>query len=488
MKTPIPPIMIMGIALFLAACDNEAEIALRPSVAGFALETISYSENDGTKEIVIDLSKPASEAGTLSVSVSSDDLDKFSISPAPAGGTIVLDVPKGSSRVTFEIQAIDNPLIDGTKSVGFTIREASRGLQVGAKNRLQSTWVDDESPSRVAFALASSLVSEAAATGSEVVLTLSHPAPGDGSLKIRFRNGNAVYGTDFTTVPAAANNVIELPVLSGAGQVSFVISPINDALYNADRLVDLSIESVSAVLEKGTMDSHHLVIGDDELTGRAKSYVTGSSNGWSTRRMIHYALDGRIEKVEWQQSTPGSTSGQYLYQYNDQGLIDKVVVSSVTYIKYIRENGRIVKAEEYDNNELDRYTLYGYDAAGNIGETAIYDRQPDGSFAFSLDFVFLYYNDGNLYKKLAYHPVDEGELVLLTTDTYENYIDAGNPFPIEIIFGQPIQAKLPSIYRHETDEKTYEYSFSHEFAEGGRPYKRTATGEGANESTTYEYY
>lgn len=489
MKTHTSPILVFGMAMLLAACDNDTEIALRPAVASFALETVSYAENDSEKEIVIDLNKPAPEASTLKVKVTSDELAKFNILPAPDGELLLLDVPKGSSRVTFTIQSINNALADGDKSVAFTIHEASKALQIGPKNSMQSTWVDDERPARVAFALESSVVSESAESGSTVVLTLSHPAPGDGLVKIRFNSGNATYGTDFTTVPEAENRLISLPVLSGATQVTFVINPVNDALFKANRAMDLSIESVSSVFEKGSLSLHHLTIGDDELTGRIKSYATGSTNGWSTRREIHYALDGKIEKVEWQQSTPGTLSGQYVYHYDENGLLDRVDVSPVTYIRYIRENGRIVKEEEYDNGELDKYTLFGYDAAGNLGETAIYDRKPDGSFVFSLDFVFLYYTDGNLYKKLAYHPLKDGELVWLNTDTYENYIDAVNPFPIEIIHGLPTQTKLPSSYRHETQDNTFNYSLSYEFIDGGRLSKRIVTGSGGtNESTTYEYY
>lgn len=479
--------MSLGVALLLFACDNDAELALRPAIASFTQETVSYSEDDGPKEIEIEFSKSVQEAGSLTVAVASESIEAFSFSPAPHQGVIELPVSKGATRVAFTVSAIDNDIIDGMKELGLTLHSASRGIQVGARNKLQTTWLDNESPSRVAFALDESSLSESATNGSIVTLTLSHAAPGDGEVVVSFLSGSARYGADFTTEPAAEGNAVVIPVIKGQTQVSMVVNPLNDALYNANRTLYFKIETVNPVLEKGTKISHALTIKDDELAGRPKSYVTGAGAGWTSRREIHYALDGRIEKVSWTQALPGATSGEYLYFYNDAGLIDKVITSPVSYIKYIRENGIIVKSEEYDNDELDKYTLFGYDAMGNIGEAAIYDRQSDGSFVFSLDFVYLYHHDGNLYKKMVYHPQPDGEFYLLSTDTYAGYAEGLNPFPIEIIHGQPIQTRLPHSFIHTTDDKTYEYSFSYEFQDG-LPSRRTISGHGTNESTTYEYY
>jgi hypothetical protein len=481
-------IATMAIALSLCACDHDAEVALRPSVATFSLEAVSFFEKDDTQDVVIDLSKPAAQAGSLSVGVESEAINHFEIVPAPQNGIISIAVPQGGTSVKFTVRSIDNQTIDGTKLVNFTLLDASRGLQVGAKNRLSSTWLDDESPARVSFALAHSTQIESASTGSVITLTLSHAVPGDGTVEIHFNNDKAAYGRDFMTHPDAVNNTLMLPVQGGATNISFTIDPLNDALFNADRTVTFTINSVSSVFEKGLQLSHELTITDDELTGRARAYYTQAGGGWSSKKTIFYTLEGSVDRISWENQSPGSSTGAYVYHYDNAGLIESVTKSSVTYVKYIREHGRIVKAEEYDNNELDRYTLYGYDDVGNIGEVAIYDRQSDGRFVFSLDFVFLYYADGNLYKKLAYNPVEDGEPVWLSTDTYENYIDAVNPFPLEIVYGQPIQNKLPSNYRHENGEKVLDYSFSYEFLPGNRPSRRTATGPSTSETTVYEYY
>ncbi|MGC3943665.1 MAG: hypothetical protein QM762_03855 [Chryseolinea sp.] len=488
MKTHTLPISAMGFALFLCACDKEAELALRPSVATFSIQTVSYSEKDGSQDVPIAFSKPANEAGTLSVAIESQSLNDFTFLPAPTDGVITLQISQGSSGAVIKVAPIDNDVLDGTKVVSFVLGNATRGIQVGSPNRLESTWIDDESPSRINFAVERGTMIESSSTGSVITLELSHAVPGDGQIEIDFSGSQGVYGADFTTLPEAVNGTIVLPVHRGASSVSFTIDPKNDALFNADRKINFNIKTVSSVFEKGSRASHEFTITDDELGGRAKSYATSAGNGWSSKRQIYYTLSGSIERVAWENNTPGQTGGEYRYLYNDAGQIEKVIVNAVTYIKYIRENGRIIKAEEYDNEELDRYTLYGYDHMGNIGEVAIHDRQKDGSFAFSLDFVYLYFNDGNLYKKMAYNPAAAGEPALISTDTYEHYVDGVNPFPIEIIHGQPIQNKLPGSYHHESESEVLDYSFSYQFLQGSRPSSRTATGPGVNETTYYEYY
>jgi hypothetical protein len=125
---------------------------------------------------------------------------------------------------------------------------------------------------------------------------------------------------------------------------------------------------------------------------------------------------------------------------------------------------------------------------GNIGEVAVHHRQPDGSFIFTLDFVYLYYTDGNLYKKMTYSPVENGEPLFLSTDTYEYIADSVNPFPIEIVYGQPAQSKLPSMFRHQLEGNSYEFAYSYEYLPDGRPSSRTVTGPGTRETARYVYY
>ena len=281
MKTHTLPMAAMGIALLLCACDHDAEVALRPSVASFSLETVSFSEADNAQDVVIELSKPATDDGSVTVGVESEALEHFTIIPLPQNGVITVEIPKGSSRAVISIKATDNHALDGTKLVNFTLREATRGLQIGPKSRMSSTWIDDESPARISFAAEQGAMLESSSTSSVVTLTLSHAVPGDGTIEINFANGRAIYGTDFTTHPEAVNNTLVLSVSAGEATVSFVVDPLNDALFNADRTVTFTINAVSPVLEKGGRLSHgcnlrpcFFDVGIVELESHRAKYLT----------------------------------------------------------------------------------------------------------------------------------------------------------------------------------------------------------------------
>jgi hypothetical protein len=171
-----------------------------------------------------------------------------------------------------------------------------------------------------------------------------------------------------------------------------------------------------------------------------------------------------------------------------QGRLHKMVENANRETYYIWEGNRIVKEEQYTNGLLSKYVLYNYDQAGNIGEAAFHYRQPDGSLKMGLLFVYLYFTDGNLYKKMAYNPIEGSEeYSLISTITYDNYLDAANPFPLEILPTVNPQPKLPGSFSEEGNGHYNVYNFSYEFDGDGRPLKRTAVSAGTSEVTTYTY-
>lgn len=67
------------------------------------------------------------------------------------------------------------------------------------------------------------------AISQEVKIVFSEPAPKNGSLQILFQGNNLVYGTGFSTEPAASSGFIEVPVVSGSTQTSFVFTKLEDS-------------------------------------------------------------------------------------------------------------------------------------------------------------------------------------------------------------------------------------------------------------------
>ena len=154
------------------------------------------------------------------------------------------------------------------------------------------------------------------------------------------------------------------------------------------------------------------------------------------------------------------------------------------------QNDRIVKSENVNHGVVESYLVYDYDEYGNVSSTASYYRQPDGEFKAGILLGYLYFTDGNLYKAFSYAPVEgDEEPILLSTSTYEGYIDAVNPFPmVDILPTVKTQTKLPTTYRVEGYEKDLLYNLSYEFRSDGRVGKRTATGTQTTESAIYHYY
>jgi hypothetical protein len=146
----------------------------------------------------------------------------------------------------------------------------------------------------------------------------------------------------------------------------------------------------------------------------------------------------------------------------------------------------VIRSETIENGIKKSYALYDYDQAGNIGGKATYYLQSDGSYKQSLTFIYLYFNDGNLYKQLTYTPSDGNEeYVLLSTRTYEGYLNVSNPFPVfEIVPTISAQIKLPSSYRMEENGVNLVYHFSYQVNENGLPISRSTN----LETTIYAYY
>ena len=467
------------VATSFTGCEDAESI--QPSRINFEVEATNFSEADEKNTISLTFTRPASGPGTISLRLTSDKLDKFTFSPEPLDGLLTLKVAKGATTASFNIMPINNPVLDGHKQITFTLEEVSTMLTIGPIQERIAQWIDDESPAVITFADGTSTIDETVGTGKVVTLNFSHGAPGEGTIKLTLPE-NSGYGTTFITEPAFINNQLQFDIAAGVTSASFKVIPADDALFNASRVINFSLEA-SGVLTPGTIRTHQLTITDDELAGMAKGYSTNWTT-WQVGKTFRYTEDGKIGAVDWAQN---GLSGTDTYYYSTTGDLEKIVQSTGREILYIRENGKVVKSEEREQNVLKKFSVFGYDDAGNIGEVAVYYRQPDGSYPHSLHFVYLYYTDGNLYKKQAYQPVDD-DLVFLSEDVYDSYLQNRNMFGLEIIPGQSIQPNLPSSYTHVAADMTLNYTLTYQFDTNGKVMSRTATQGNTRETTFYDYY
>ncbi|HEX6890040.1 MAG TPA: hypothetical protein VF141_05090 [Chryseolinea sp.] len=488
MKRIILPLMAL-LTFSIISCEDETEAVVKPGIAQFETSDLSFSENSEKTTVIVSFNKQASDAGDVVVKVGSPSMDKFQFYPGLVDETIRLPFSKGQSQVSFEITALNNDILDGDKTVSFTILSISQGYEIGANKTLAMKCVDDESPARADFVASEGDLLEDGGSGAPVTIMFSHETKAPGMLRLSIQSDDAIYGTHFITDPPAVGGIITLPVQEKKSWVSFIVSPVNDALYDAGRTINYSIVEAEGGVQKGGVLEHNLKIIDDELEGTGKGYEIIAGN-WRYKKRYEYNEDGTISKVYWDQQTPGHSGGVYSYVYNSAAQLEKIIQSSVREEVFLRENGRIVRSEEHTNNVLTKYTLYGYDDAGNVAEAAVHYRQPDGSLKLALIFVYLYHLDHNVYKVLGYSVSDgSDEPVLISTKTFDHYYDVENPFPmVDILPDQKAQNKLPASYRVEENGHDIVYGFTYQYSDEGRPLTRTATSSSGGEVAYYEYY
>ena len=320
-----------------------------------------------------------------------------------------------------------------------------------------------------------------------VPILFSKETPGSGTIGISISSGLAAYGVHFTTIPQAVNGKILLKAETGMEKVELTVITINNTTIDGPIEVDLTIESTEGPLKKGDLLTQKLVISDDEAEGASKGYITTWEN-WKYKRFFSYTPDGRIARIYWEQQTPYPLSGHYDYYYRENGQLEKMSSPDLSETRYFYENDRIVKEEEYRHGVLTRFADYGYDPAGNVASARIYQRTPSGEIAPVSLIEYLYFSDGNLYRQLTYLPGSSGNPVLLSARTYENYLAAENPFPLEILPNISAQPMLPGSYTLEENGTTLQYNFTYEFDSEGKPVKRITSSSTGPEVSVYRYF
>lgn len=321
-----------------------------------------------------------------------------------------------------------------------------------------------------------------------VSISFSRPLPAAGTLVLRAVAAGAVVGVDFATNPAGQNGEIVLPLDSAATSASFSVMPIQNQIVNADRQVRFEMIRATGGVKMPANSVFTLDIRDDELAGRLKKFETFAGS-WRASREFSYTEEGWLKQVDWAQFTPDRIGGSYKYQYHE-GKLDRVTDQSGTTTQYFWQADRVVKTEKSIQGRLMEAIEFGYDQAGNVGEMVFYHRQPNGEFVRSMVQVLLYYQDGNIYKKMVYHINTESEeLTLSSTQVFEDYLATANPLPmVETLPHLNPQRHLPRSYRFETTNQTLQYRLQYTFHPDGSLAQRTVSDGIVTETTKYTYY
>lgn len=481
-------LLALGMAVTLFSCDDEnsdprSDQSL-PAI-GFNQTEIVFDEDELEGTLRLTLSKPAAGLGTVSLSFTSSDLTAFDIQPQPVNGKIDLVVNAGSTEVFFRVRPVNNGIIDGNKSLFISVVNTSGNLRLADNRSLSLTVVDDESPVKVNFMINMGSTRENATQSSPVMILLSGMAPTAGTIEINFIPSQLTYGVHFITEPAAQNGKIVIPVSTGELATNFKVIPINNQLVNGDHQIQFILSRATGGVTLGPGHLHVFTITDDEIMSLARGYQNQSGN-YSHKREYTYNEDGSINEVRWESNTPNFRSGSFTYEYDELGRVQREVHNDGLLKVYTWKDDRIVKSEDIRNDEVKRYVIYGYDAAGRVGEMVLYDRQKvSDPFVVTFTRAYLYHADGNLFKEFLM--AGDG-VTVISTAVYDGYLPAPNPFPaVEILPNLSVQPNLPGSYKLNDGMSSLNYQFSYEFRADGLPVKRTVSGA-AQENSTYHYY
>lgn len=484
------PFLLFSIALISCNEDDMNPISNQIMVQFSGAEK-TFAENEGAQSIAISLSKPAAHAGTISITLEGGAAESYTTIPASVNGTVTLTVPKGANATMLQLVPVDNAVVNESATITVKLKTVSPGFTIGTQNEFKAIITDDESPEPVVFSEANFIsqnatLSESNETGLELQIHFSKPIAEEGHVMISYQSVKATE-QNFRTEPAMVNGTITLHPPLNSSVVSFKVFPNNNEIITGELEITFRIDQTSGSITKGTNLIEYFKISDDELIGKVKGYQTVGGN-WGLSETIEYNEWGGIKSVLIEKSTPATSTHTETYFYNAQHQIQQISKYENIDIVYTWENNEITKSEEIKNGVVTSYTLYGYDDFGNVAATANYYRQDDGTYVLDLKILYLYFLDGNLYKKLVYTQ-DGEEDVLVQTETFEYYTAGENPFPmVRILPNKKTQKALPLTYRLQKEGSDLSYTFSYEFRTDGLVGKRTVSGSGVAETAVYFYY
>lgn len=277
-----------------------------PALVGFENSVASVQENSTTGVVInIPFSEPAKGPGQVSITWAANGAaygTNFTTIPAAVNNTITYNVLDGAGELSLTLIPQDDSFFHEDFVIVFEITATTGSVKPGSVNRLAVTITEDESPSFASFSITDSVIPETQSEGIVVPISLSIPASEVGSMTISFTSSTAVYGTHFTTIPAASGSNVVLNVAKNDVASQLTIIPIDNNVDNNNRLIQFVISYGTGVVRPGGTINHIITLTDNEPTlrsvflsfGRASAPLVTGPNAWN-----HIYSDNPIAGTTW---------------------------------------------------------------------------------------------------------------------------------------------------------------------------------------------
>lgn len=296
---------ILLFVLGLVACKDDEPTP--PAIVQFEVAAQSVTEGQEVV-ILVRLSRALSFAGSVVVNITGNasyGTDYFT-NPAGVEGSFLLVLPKGETVAQFTIATLNNDVYVGNKTIYLSLEEPGTGLTLGTQKSLELTLMDDESAALANFQVPTASIAENSTSGVTVQIPFTLLTKGPGTLTVSFASNNALYETNFTTIPPAAGNTVVLDINNDASDASFTIVPVNDAYFHDDFVIVFEITSGTGSVRPGEDKTFSLTIQEDESPSLADFNVPAAS--------VSEAQEAGIV-VQIPLSIPASTNGGITVSY-----------------------------------------------------------------------------------------------------------------------------------------------------------------------------
>lgn len=131
-----------------------------------------------------------------------------------------------------------------------------------------------------------------------VVINLSRAADAAVNLKITLLGTGVVYGSEFTTEPAAENNTLELTIPAGGSSVSFKVKKTETAVLNGVETLDFTITEAGQPIVIGTAKMQLTFAGiTSEGSQLTLQGLAGAEAGSSAMNSVFVDLSGNAQSA-----------------------------------------------------------------------------------------------------------------------------------------------------------------------------------------------
>ncbi len=181
--------------------------------------------------------------------------------------TTTIVVPIDSMWTSFDVVINDDVIMEGNETITFVISGWTGTLDTVALDTFKLTILDDDVPPAIQVNSGSTTLTINETDGTATIDFDIFPAPAAaGTMQLLVTNGSgATYGSDYTTTPAVATNMITVTVPMNATSFSFDFDIINDVDVEANETVTFTVVGFSAGLDTvtGSLTSTVTMVSED---------------------------------------------------------------------------------------------------------------------------------------------------------------------------------------------------------------------------------